>query len=783
MKRWTAAMRDPLGAGRGFRVFAILLGLIVLLGSGAAQATSALPDAGPPGTPPRAVPMVGLSGVAFAPNEACLGCHPEQAAPWQNSHHALAMQEATSQTVLGDFNGALLTEGDTTFRFLKGEGKDFRVRIQQGEGEAREYRIPYTFGVHPLQQYLLELPGGRLQALTVVFDVEKKAWYSLYPDGAVGSDPAFSSMGRYQNWNVMCAECHSTAFEKNYDSKTDTYASTWAEINVSCQSCHGPGEQHVAWARAGADAEVERKGLVGALAEGHADAQIETCAACHSRRHRVSPSDTVGGVFLDDFMPETLDAGLYEADGQILEEVYVHGSFLQSRMYASGVTCADCHDPHGLGLVREGDALCVRCHGLEPDPRFPQLVQHRYDSVDHHGHDPSSAAARCVTCHMPTQVYMGVDERHDHAFQVPRPDLGGELGIRDVCTDCHQGKTADWAARAIADRHGPIRERGPEWAPVIQAARAGDGTELGRLLALTRPGAAPDIVRATAVKLAALYGPAASETLAEAAKDPSVLVRNAAASVYAQRPEEERLKVLPPLLSDSSRSVRIEAGRALASVKEETLGESLSALRDRALSDYVLTQESVSDLPMGRFNQAVLQVEQGDYEGARSSYVRAIEIDPRFLPAIANLAQLESALGEGDRAEATLRSGLQGLPEEGELHYSLGLLLAQKGDREASALALAEAAALMPDRARVQYNHGLAEQHLGHVEQAANAFGKATSIEPLNPTFLRALVILYAQNGRWPQAQAVALRLIQLEPDSKENQALLGRIQLELQRR
>ncbi len=228
--------------------------------------------------------------------------------------------------------------------------------------------------------------------------------------------------------------------------------------------------------------------------------------------------------------------------------------------------------------------------------------------------------------------------------------------------------------------------------------------------------------------------------------------------------------------------VRTEAGRGLASVSPEILGEKDSALRDQALLEYMRTQESLSDLPMGRFNLAVLQMEQGDYEAARLSYGQAVEMDPRFLPAIANLAQLESALGEGDRAEQILRAGLEGLPREGELHYSLGLLLAQKGDRESSALALAEAAALMPDRARVQYNHGLAEQHLGHVGTAAAAFRKASAIEPSNPTFLRALAILYAQNGLWSEARVPARRLLELGADSAENRALLGRIQSELQR-
>lgn len=760
--------------------FVLVIGLLV---AGAAWATGKIEKKDLAGSPPQAAVTKGLGGVAFAPNESCVDCHQEQASAWQSSHHAMAMQEATVETVLGDFQQAVFKEGDASFLFFKGEEDDFRVRVEGAEGDPQEYRIAYTFGVHPLQQYLIELPGGRLQALTVVFDVEKKEWYSLYPGETISSDQAFSFSGRYQNWNVMCAECHSTAFEKNYDAQTDTYSSTWAEINVSCQACHGPGEEHAAWALAGADSEVAGAGLVGQLAEGRPGSEIETCAVCHSRRHAVSPSDTTGGHFLDDFVPETLDEGLYEPDGQILEEVYVHGSFLQSRMYAAGVTCTDCHDPHGLNLVEEGDALCTRCHGLEPDRRFPQLAKRRYDTVEHHHHKVSSPGARCVSCHMPTRTYMGVDVRHDHAFQVPRPDLADALGTRNVCTGCHQEKTSAWAAQVISDQYGPSRTRGPHWARAIDSARRGEATALESLLELTEAGAAPDIVRATAVKLAARYGAGASGILLRASQDSSPLVRNAAAWAYSHGPDDEKLKGLPALLSDPYRSVRAEAGRGLASFPLEVLGQEVSAQRDRALSEYVLAQESLFDLPSGRFNQAVLHVETGEYEAARSRYAQTIAMDPRFLPAIANLAQLESALGERDKAERVLRTGLEALPGEGELHYSLGLLLAEKGDIDGSASALAQAAVLLPQRARVQYNHGLAEQHLGHIERAAAAFRNAAGIEPLNPAFVRALAILYAQNGRWFEANMAARSMMELAPDSPENRALFQRIQSELKPR
>ncbi|MAI79422.1 MAG: hypothetical protein CL917_10810 [Deltaproteobacteria bacterium] len=729
------------------------------------------------GSLPRAAISSGLHGIEYSSNQSCMDCHKKEAQAWRPSHHALAMQVATPETVLGDFEGAAFVENGVTTRFFR-DGDRFRVKVEAPDGSSEDYRVAYTFGVHPLQQYLLEFPEGRLQALTVAFDVEEKAWYSLYPDEAIALDDAFSHTGRYQNWNAMCAECHSTAFEKNYDPQNDLYTSTWSEINVSCQSCHGPGARHVAWANSGADPDVSAAGLIHDLGEGSAELEIQTCAPCHALRHPVSSSDLTGRSFMDDFVPATLDEGLYHSDGQILGEVYVHGSFAQSRMHEAGVRCTDCHDPHSLELKADGDALCTRCHSLNPDSRFPQLVKRKYDDPDHHHHPQSSAGARCVSCHMPTQTYMGVDERHDHAFQVPRPDLAADLNLPDVCTGCHTDKTAAWAAGIVSEKYGPERTRGPHWAVALEAGRRGQASALVKLLALVPPGSAPDIVRATAVSLiGGQQGAEATPALVAASQDPSPQVRFAAAAVLSQRSLDDRLETLPSLLSDPVRAVRLQAGRGLVNFPSEILGEADTRLRDQALAEYQAVQASVSDLPSGRFNQAILFTEQGRYEEARSAYRKALEMDPRFTLAVANLAQLESALGNSKEAEKVLRMGIRAVPEEGELYYSLGLLLAERGDFKGASVPLGEAATLLPDRPRIQYNMGLAKQRVGDSESAAAAFLRAIELESTEPAFQRALTILYAQNEQWSKALIAARRLIQLDPRSASDRRLLAQIE------
>ena len=272
------------------------------------------------------------------------------------------MQEATDKTVLGNFANASFQHHGITSRFFKTDAKFF-VHTEGPDGKLADFEIKYTFGVEPLQQYLIEFPGGRLQSLTIAWDTEKKRWFHLYPNEKISSDDPLHWTGLYQNVNSMCAECHTTNFKKGYDSKTEAYNTTWSEINVSCQACHGPGEAHVEWAKNLEDRaapEYADKGLLVNFKGSGSRYQVEACARCHSRRHLIYDKFKHGSPLMDHIVPALLREGLYHADGQILDEVYVYGSFLQSKMYQAGVRCSDCHNSHTLKLKAVGNAICVQ---------------------------------------------------------------------------------------------------------------------------------------------------------------------------------------------------------------------------------------------------------------------------------------------------------------------------------------------------------------------------------------------------------------------------------------
>ena len=746
------------------------------------------------GAPPRRDPGAAESGVAYVDDASCADCHAREHEAWSGSHHDLAMQEATAETVLGDFDGATFTHFGVTSRFFVRDGRFF-VNTEGPDGRLADFELAYTFGVEPLQQYLAAFPGGRLQSLTIAWDTARGEWFHLYPDQEITPDDPLHWTGRYQRWNVMCAECHSTHLRPNYDLESDTYRTTWAAIDVGCQACHGPGAAHVDLALAvpeevaspplpsGAPGSAVSDdapraaalGLVGDLGAS-ASAEVHACAGCHSRRQRLTETDRAGRPFLDDFLPATLDEGLYHADGQIRDEVYVWGSFVQSRMHAAGVRCSDCHDPHRLGLRAQGDGVCLQCHRETPVERFPTLTPGRYDTPDHHFHDPQSAGARCASCHMPARTYMQVDPRRDHGFRIPRPDLSAGLGTPNACTSCHEDRSAGWAADRAARWWGAPTE--PHFAAALAAARAGDRDAEAPLLAVAGDGALPAIVRATAIEALRGYGAEALRAIEAAIVDPDPLVRVSAAGGLGRLPPPRRAAVLAPLLEDAVRAVRVAAARGLAGVPRSALTAAQRAAFDAARAELVNAQMAVADQPAAHLDLGLLAAGEGRLQDAEAAYGTALRLDSFFLPARFNLATLLNRQGRNAEAEVVLRAGIDRVPDEGELHYSLGLLLAEEQRLDEAAESLGRAAALIPDRVRVAYNHGLALETLGRLAAAETAFLEANRRDARDPDVLLALARILLRQGDPERAQDYARQLIAVAPGSPAAQRMANEIQL-----
>jgi tetratricopeptide (TPR) repeat protein len=733
---------------------------------------------------PQGVARPGAPQAAFVGSAACRACHQPEYQLWRDSHHAHAMAPATPASVRGDFNEAVFAHHGVQSKFYR-KGDKFFVHTQGPEGRMGDFEITHTFGWFPLQQYLVPFPGGRLQCLPLAWDDRDKRWYHLYPDNPPDPTDWLYWTNAAQNWNGMCAECHSTNLKKNYDVKAETYHTTWTDIDVGCEACHGPGSRHVAWAELpdlarpqviNYDLAVRTSGL-------DSRALVELCAPCHSRRAILGDYTHAEPDLLDSMLPSLLNEGLYFADGQIREEVYVYGSFTQSKMYHRNVRCSDCHDVHSIKTHKRDNALCLQCHRAA-----------EYDTPAHHFHKPPGAkgepiragdgkvlfavgtGAECVQCHMPGRIYMGIDYRPDHSFRIPRPDLTLTVGSPNACNRCHADKTAKWADDTITKWYGPGRRF--HYGTLIAAGRREEAGAREALIRLAGDPRYPVIVRATALALLSSYAPGADldQLLGQALLDAEALIRRTALDHLNLSPARDRLALVGPMLYDPVKAVRIQAAALLAGEPSRRLPPARQAVFQDALQEYVAAMEYSGDFVFGRFNLGNLDVALGRPEAAIANYLAAIKIDNQaYMPKV-NLAMLYDRLGQKNEAETLLREVADGNPQDFEAAYSLGLLLAERQKLEEAAVFLARAAAGMPARARVQYNYGLLLQMLGRDAAAEAVLKRALALDPNSLDFLYALADFYLKRGKPALAEEMARRMIAAHPDQRIGHDLLEAI-------
>lgn len=599
---------------------------------------------------------------AYVGSEACVGCHQEQSADWEGSHHAQAWTPATDRHVLGDFDNARYQHDGVSYVFTRRTDAYF-VEVSEANGAVLTHQIHSVAGFTPLQQYLIETASGTVQSFDVVWDTLAERWYHLYPDQSLPLGDGLHWSGPYKNWNARCAECHATDYQRNFGANSNKYRSTYAETGVGCESCHGPGSAHLQQAEQGESWEAD----FGFSADTrNAQQAMEQCAGCHSRREPLTGGSPLPGTdFHDAYRLAWLSPGLYHPDGQIKDEVYVWGSFLQSKMQRRGVTCLNCHDAHTGDLRAEGNAVCAQCHSAAGNPKFPTLALKDYDGSTHSRHAEGTAGAACISCHMIERTYMGTDGRHDHSFRIPRPDLAAQSQSPDACTDCHTDQSPAWAAERISNWFPNSNHRGAHYGTVFATARQRPQAVPDDLMAIARDRDQSGIVRATALFL--LQPVMTADLAAEMAdllgnSDP--LVQSAAVSAQRAAPHADRITRLLPLLHNAPRMVRFAVARSLLDAPAELLSASQAALLRSAVQDWQRSLATKLDFPETHMVLGGMAMTLRNLPAAQAAFGTTVALDPQRAEAWSALVRLTAAAEGNAEAMRVVKRALKKIPDD-----------------------------------------------------------------------------------------------------------------------
>jgi len=725
----------------------------------------------------------------FVGRDTCIKCHADQATKWKGSHHDRAMDHARPDTVLADFNGTKFTSPTNHVKFTR-ENDRYFVETTGASGNDERHEIKYTFGYQPLQQYLVEMQDGRLQALTVAWDTEKKRWFDLYPDQKITPSDPLHWTGRGMNWQVMCSECHSTDVRTNFDASKNTYSSTWKDVDVGCEACHGPGSLHVSimnnrWLFNDRN---HGTGLV-ALKRASSQVVIDACGRCHVRGSQIQGGFQPGDSLLEFIKPEILDGPAYYPDGQIRDEDFDYTSFHLSLMYHKGVKCTDCHDPHSAQLLAQGNALCCRCHDAK-----------RFDTPAHHFHKTTGTGAQCVECHMPATTYMQVDPRRDHSFSIPRPDRTIAQGIPNACNRCHKEKDAAWSLEAVHRWYGDHGwQKRQDFAGMIAGGREHLPAAEGGLRDILGDQTIAAVARASAASLLSSYSsPATGRALEQATADGSLLVR--AESVRAlgnhlvqtdaytgeARLNEKSLERVLKALTDSSMAVRQAAAVTCLGLPADVVPPASQAALDRAVAEYKRAQEQMLDRPASQLNLGNLALAAGKNADAEKHFQTALKLEPNNQNAFMRLAvvydltdRMSEAIKALTEAIELARQAQLNTPDdadyirvqkqyEAEARFQRALVFARQPEQIDRAIDDLKRVTLAdPSRDRAWYNLGLAEQSRKDFGAAENALRRAVELSPTLPEYRQSLAVFYAQRGDKGRALQVLDTILSQHPANR----------------
>ena len=721
-----------------------------------------------------------LDSAQYVGRQACIECHLNEYTQWTGSDHDLAMQPANDSTVLGNFNNQTIEYNGITHKLYRKDDKFF-VYTDGENGEMEEFEVKYTFGYYPLQQYLVEFDKGRLQTLPLTWNSKDNAWYhmanEIYKDEIIEHNNWLHWTNQAQNWNSMCADCHSTNLVKGYDVDHDSYNTTWNEIDVSCEACHGPASKHLEWAAKAEYARNEHNnyGLVVQTSNIDNKQYTDLCVRCHTRRGTVSDFKHSADIY-NHTIPNLPTGENYHIDGQILDEDYVYGSFTQSKMFMQNVQCNDCHDVHSTRRHFEDNRLCTQCHRADD-----------YDTYNHHFHknfgEQGNAViaddgvkfevgegTRCINCHMPAQFYMGVDYRNDHSIRIPRPDLTQELGTPNACNQCHADKSTQWAIDYVNKWHGVGRPY--QYGLAFKEAQTGSPKGFDDLVNIYKDEVYPEIVRAIAVHyLGVYYQSQSKDILYTAINNFNGHIRYNALQSLVVNDQNSLNKVLE-MLSDNTKAIRIECATKLNTLQPDQIPVKYKKAYAKAQNEYLETLRYSADFPTGKFNLANYYYNTNQIDKAEEFFKRALKQDDQLHTIKINLALLYNSKGEHKKTDLLFKDYLKHMPEDGNTMFSYALFLSEQKRYDESMEYLLKAHKLSPKNSRIAYNIAMMYDFENNKTEAIKFLKTAIDNSPNDPGFYVALLQLHVKYQQTAKSKTVARTILEKFPDISDKEQI-----------
>jgi tetratricopeptide (TPR) repeat protein len=712
--------------------------------------------------------------IGYAGSQSCRECHEKFYQLWSTSMHGLAMQPYTAEFAHKELTSQEneIKIGNSSYR-ADLSGRTGFVR-EQGSGNEKKYRIEHVLGGKNVYYFLTPMENGRLQTLPVAYDVQKKEWFDTaasgvrhFPGGQTGQPVDWKD--QEYTFNTSCYGCHVSQLTSNYDLKTDTYKTTWAEPGINCETCHGPSAEHIRVFREIPKGQKPADIKIISWKDFTPEQKNAACSICHAKISPVTATFAPGDRFFDHFDLSTLEDPDFYPDGRDLGENYTYTSWMLSPCAKSRkLDCVACHTSSGRYRFKAEETAnnaCMPCH-----------ENHVKDATAHTHHQEGSTGNKCISCHMPMTSFARMN-RTDHSMLPPAPSATIDYKSPNACNLCHTDKDAAWAVKYVRqwrtrDYQAPVLRR----AALIDEARKRDWKQLSAILDYITSKDRDEIFATSLIRLAPSSGdPRVAPVLLEAVRDPSPLVRSAAAAALQNVPTKEAMQALVEAAGDDFRLVRVRAAASLAGYQDLPLDDAQKKTVAAASEEYLASILSRPDQWGSHYNLGNYYMDLGEFKQAVASYDTALKLEPRAVLAMVNESMAYVRMGENTKADESLKKALTVAPDNAAANFNMGLLKAEENDPGQAEMYLKQAIKADPQMAQAAYNLCIITSK-DRISEAVDWCRKAVELRPQEPKYAFTLAFYLNQKGDRAEAVRTLKEIVRKYPGFKDAEMLLKEI-------